>query len=367
MAIRSSSQAAVDSLAAAFASHDEDGRVDFMRLAICLAKEPPQAKPPPTPTLRPRDLFAFVHLEERSTGSGAEGRTEYQTVGAYIVADSSPLFERYEYGIHGIVQCEELDLIIEGANPMVRGAEGLFTSDHPVEQAFGHGLTHGFPNWDRYVMTVRLFRKQDGTLRSICVMKRGPIAEDGIDEKELKVFHARPYDGDCISETLASGTAQAAAALGATRRNEVGDNYFSATLWFEPVGLPSPEEGGWAGTLRNALRERALRIDWSDADREELSNIRSFKFRLSKLLWMLDMLIGIRPSQGSAQTTCCSFWRDLPGSNAFVLSIVHIETHNRLQPLNLTAISQVNDTLLSICRKAVASYVARGINVSNGV
>ena len=50
-----------------------------------------------------------------------------------------------------------------------------------------------------------------------------------------------------------------------------------------------------------------------------------------------------------------------------MLSIVHIETHNRLQPLNLTAISQVNDTLLSICRKAVASYVARGINVCNGV
>ena len=289
VAIRSSSQAAVDSLAAAFASHDEDGRVDFMRLAICLAKVPPQAKPPPTPTLRPRDLFAFVHLEERSTGSGAEGRTEYQTVGAYIVADSSPLFERYEYGIHGIVQCEELDLIIEGANPMVRGAEGLFTSDHPVERAFENGLTHGFPKWDRYVMTVRLFRKQGGTLRSICVMKRGPIAEDGIDKKELKVFHARPYDEDCISETLASSTAQAATALGATRRNEVGDSYFSATLWFEPVGLPSPEEGGWASTLRNALRERALRIDWSDADREELSNIRSFKFRLSKLLISLEV------------------------------------------------------------------------------
>ena len=57
VAIRSSSQAAVDALAATFASHDEDGRVDFMRLAICLAKEPPQAKPPPTPTLRPSDIF----------------------------------------------------------------------------------------------------------------------------------------------------------------------------------------------------------------------------------------------------------------------------------------------------------------------
>ena len=124
VAIRSSSQAAVDALAATFASHDEDGRVDFMRLAICLAKEPPRAKPPPTPTLRPEDLFAFVHVEEiMSIGSGAEGQTEYQTVGAYTVADPSPLFETYEYGTHGIVRCEELGLIIEGANPLARGAD----------------------------------------------------------------------------------------------------------------------------------------------------------------------------------------------------------------------------------------------------
>ena len=253
MAIRSSSQAAVDALA---------------------------------------DIFAFVHLEERSTGCGAEGQTEYQTVGAYTVADSSPLFERYEYGTHGIVQCEELDLIIEGANPLARGADETgrstsFSSRDPFKGAFNLSLTNGTGNWDKYVMTVRLFWKQGGTLRSICIMKRGPIAD--IDERDLTVLCARPYDGGCIPATLASGTAPAAAALGVTRRNEVGDSYFSATLWFEPVGLPAPEEGGWASTLRNALRERAFSIDWSDADREELSNISSFKFRLSKLMIALDI------------------------------------------------------------------------------
>ena len=122
-------------------------------------------------------------------------------------------------------------------------------------------------------------------------MKRGPIAdhEGGIQTEELKVLFARPYDEDCIPATLATDTAQAAAALRATGRNEVGESYFCATLWFEPVGLPPPEEGGWASTLRNALRERALRIDWSDADREELSNISSFKFRLSKLMISLEV------------------------------------------------------------------------------
>ena len=253
MAIRSSSQAAVDALA---------------------------------------DIFAFVHLEERSTGCGAEGQTEYQTVGAYTVADSSPLFERYEYGTHGIVQCEELDLIIEGANPLARGADETgrstsFSSRDPFKGAFNLSLTNGTGNWDKYVMTVRLFWKQGGTLRSICIMKRGPIAD--IDERDLTVLCARPYDGGCIPATLATGTTQAAAALSVMRRNEIGDSYFSANLCFEPVGLPSPEEEGWASTVRNALRERALSIDLSDADMEELLNIGSFKFRLSKLMIALDI------------------------------------------------------------------------------
>ena len=290
VAIRSSSEAAVDALAATFASHDEDGRVDFKRLAVCLAKEPPKAKPPPTPTLRPQDLFAFVHLEERSIGSGAEGQTicKYQTVGAYTIADCSPLFERYEDGTHGIVQCEELDLIVEGANPMARGAAEAggstrFSPRDPFKDAFRVGLRH--PNRVEYVVTVRLFRKGGGTLRSICVMKRESIAD--IDERGLTVLY-QPFE-DCITATLATGTTQAAAALSAMRENEIGDGYFSATLWFEPVGLPSPEEEGWASTLRNALRERALSIDWSDADREELANISSFKFRLSKLMISLDI------------------------------------------------------------------------------
>ena len=128
-------------------------------------------------------------------------------------------------------------------------------------------------------ITARFFWKQGGTLLSVCVMERAPIRStwDGIDEEDFVVTHSW-FRHDCIPAMLAAGsTAQAVTALDIARRHNVDKINFDAILEFAPVGYPSSGGVGWAA--RRGLR----RVDWPDSDREELSKISSFEFRLSKV------------------------------------------------------------------------------------
>ena len=135
-------------------------------------------------------------------------------------------------------------------------------------------------------------------MQSICVIKRQPFTHfyGGLgslaDQFEVCCTRYPRERGSPTGAVLATGTAQAAAALDAARRNNIDEKILAVKLCFAPVGFPPPNEAGWVGTRTRRIASRGTnrRVDWSDSDREEMSKISSFDFRLSEVVIYIDIV-----------------------------------------------------------------------------